>query len=214
MFPHRFPTITILLAILVSSLATLSAHAQRPPSPLNAMEHGPFVSSTIATDPLSTRSIFVYKGVAVKVGKNKDAVFVFDTDLLRPARAWTGGFLKWYPARDGLQEWPSPDGYTHFSTGERPGWSTDGRFWDPRPWRYGPVPKSLGSYRGLYLNEDRVVFSYQIGGSGILESPSFERSRGKPVFTRSFELEPTGRRSRSIFARFLMAQPPDYLRSI
>ena len=66
------------------------------------MEHGLFVSSTIATDPLSTRSIFVYKGVAVKVGKDKDAVFVFDTDLIRPARAWTGGFLKWYPARDGV----------------------------------------------------------------------------------------------------------------
>lgn len=192
MFSHRPHAITTFLASLVGLSATLSAQAQRPPSPLNAMEHGPFVSSTIATDPLSTRSIFVYKGVAVKVGKNKDAVFVFDTDLLRPARAWTGGFLKWYPARDGLQEWPSPDGYTHFSTGERPGWSTDGKFGDPRPWRYGPVPKSLGSYKGLYLNEDRVVFSYQVGGSGILESPSFEPSQGKPVFTRSFELEPTG----------------------
>ena len=104
MFSNRPHAITTFLASLVGLFATLSAQAQRPPSPLNAMEHGPFASSTIATDPLSTRSIFVYKGVAVKVGKNKDAVFVFDTDLLRPARAWTGGFLKWYPARDGLQE--------------------------------------------------------------------------------------------------------------
>lgn len=188
---HRPLRISTLLAALVSTLATLSAQPQLLPSPLNAMEHGPFVSSTIATDPLSTRSIFVYKGIAVKVGKNKDAVYVFDTDLLRPARAWTGGFLKWYPARDGLQEWPSPDGYTHFSTSERPGWSTDGKFGDPRPWRYGPIPQSSGRYTGLYLHEDRVVFSYEIGECAILESPDFKRSQGIPVFTRSFNLTPT-----------------------
>ena len=164
MFSHRSPRIATILATLFVCLAALTGQTQRSPSPLNAMEHGLFVSSTIATDPLSTRSIFVYKGVAVKVGKDKDAVFVFDTDLIRPARTWTRGFLKWYPARDGLQEWPSPDGFTHFSTGERPGWSTDGRFGDPRLWRYGPLPKSLGVYKGLYINEELVVSSYQIGG--------------------------------------------------
>ncbi len=122
----------------------------KPPSPMNAMDHGPFVSSTISHDPLSTRSIFVYKGIAVKVGEDRDAVMVFDTDLLRVASAWTDGFLKWYPARDGLQEFPSPDGYTHFSTSQRPGWSLDGNFADPRPWRYGPIPSTLGAYKGLF----------------------------------------------------------------
>ena len=188
MFSFRSPVIALTFPALLVNLLFLQAQPQRPPSPLNAMEHGPFVSSTISTDPLSTRSIFVYKGIAVKVGERKDAVYVFDTELLRPARAWTGGFLKWYPARDGLQEWPSPDGYTHFSTGERPGWSIDGKFGDPRPWRYGPIPKSLGTYKGLYLNEDRVVFSYLIGDCEILESPDFKRSQGIPVFTRSLNL--------------------------
>ena len=94
--------------------------AQQPPSPLNVMEHGPFVSSTISTDPLSIRSIFVYKGIAVRVGQEEEAVMVFDTDLLRPAAAWTGGLLKWYPQRDGYEKWPSPDGYMHFMTAQRP----------------------------------------------------------------------------------------------
>ncbi|MGY8696361.1 MAG: DUF6797 domain-containing protein [Verrucomicrobiia bacterium] len=89
------------------------------------MDHGPFVSATISSDPQSTRSIIAHKGIAVRVGADRDAVVVFDTDLLRIASAWTGGFLKWYPARDGLQEFPSPDGYSHFSTSQRPGWSTN-----------------------------------------------------------------------------------------
>ena len=145
------------LYTIVLWLSVIHALAQKPPSPMNAMDHGPFVSATISTDPYSTRSIFVYKGIAVRVGEDRDAVMVFDTDLLRVASAWTGGFLKWYPAREGLQEFPSPDGYTHFSTSQRPGWSRDGNFADPRPWRYGPVPRALGAYKGLYLHGDRVA---------------------------------------------------------
>jgi len=158
---------------------------------MNAMDHGPFVSATISSDPMSTSGIIAHKGIAVKVGTDRDAVMVFDTDLLRVASAWTGGFLKWYPARDGLQEFPSPDGFSHFSTGQRPGWSRNGKFADPRPWHYGPVPRDLGAYKRLYLHGDQVVFSYTIGESHVLESPGFERIQGQPVFTRTFNLSPT-----------------------
>ena len=158
---------------------------------MNAMDHGPFVSATISSDPQSTRSIIAHKGIAVRVGTDRDAVVVFDTDLLRVASAWIGGFLKWYPARDGLQQFPSPDGYSHFSTSQRPGWSTDRRFFDTRPWPYGPVPNELGSYKGLYLNGDKVVFSYRIGDTDILESPDFKRIQGQEVFIRTFNLGPT-----------------------
>ena len=180
-----------ILCTLVTWLSFSHGLAQKSPSPMNAMDHGPFVSATISTDPYSTRSVFVYKGIAVRVGADRDAVMVFDTDLLRVASAWTGGFLKWYPARDGLQEFPSPDGYIHFSTSQRPGWSRNGNFADTRPWRYGPVPKTLGAYKGLYLHGDRVVFSYRIGDSDVLESPGFERVQGQPIFTRSFLLNST-----------------------
>ena len=187
--------------LLTSNLATVSSivlwlymgqvQAQMATSPMNAMDHGPFVSSTISTDPQATKSIFVHKGIAVKVGQDLDAVMVFDTDLLRYARAWTGGFLKWYPARDGLQEFPSPDGYTHSSTSQRPGWSRDGHFGDPRPWGYGPIPSALGAYKGLYLHGDQVVFSYRVGNCDVLESPGYVRIQSQPIFTRSFKLNTT-----------------------
>jgi hypothetical protein len=153
---------------------------------MSEMEHGPFVSSTITDDPLSTSSIFVYKGIAVRVAP--DAVMVFDTDLLRVARAWTGGFLKWSPARHSLQEWPTPDGFAHFSTGPRPGWSRNGKFVDPRSRPYGPVPATIGRYQGLHLHGDRVVFSYLIGAVEVLEAPGFERLETRAVFTRTFNV--------------------------
>jgi len=111
---RRFlPQISQLALVVLSGLlvsGSVSSAQPRDPSPLNAMDHGLFVTSTISADPETTRSVFVHKGIAVKVGADRDAVMVFDTDLLRIASAWTGGFLKRYPARDGLQEWPSPDG--------------------------------------------------------------------------------------------------------
>ncbi len=183
--PDRF----LLTCLLVT---TCILHAQPgPPSPMNAIDHGPFVSSTISSDPQSTRSIFVYKGIAAQVGPQDEGVMVFDTDLLRVASAWTGGFLKWYPARDGLQEFPSPDGFTHFSTSQRPGWSLDGKFGDPRPWKYGPVPKSLGAYNGLYKHGDQLVYSYRIGKTKLLESPGYKQIQGKSVFTRTLSLSAT-----------------------
>ena len=154
------------------------------------MEHGPFVSSTISTDPLSIRSIFVYKGIAVRVGDEEEAVMVFDTDLLRPAAAWTGGLLKWYPQRDGYEKWPSPDGYMHFMTAQRPGWATDVNFPDPRPWKYGPIPKNLGAYKGMYLQNNQVVFSYTSGETEVLESPGFERFQDRAIFTRTLNVGP------------------------
>ena len=89
---------------------------------MNPMDHGPFVSSTITLDPWSVRGIVVHKGIAVKVGA--EATMVFDTDLLRVVGAWTGGLLHWLPDRDGLQEWPTPDGHLHFLNAEKAGWST------------------------------------------------------------------------------------------
>lgn len=153
------------------------------------MDHGPFVSSTIALDPQSTRSIMVHKGIAVRLGARRNAAMVFDPDLLRMAAGWTGGLLHWYPGRDGYQEWPSPEGFVGFTTPQRPGWSVDGKFGDPRTWKYGPLPKKMGQYHGFYLHGERVVFSYAVGEREILESGDFNRVEGEPIFTRAFNVE-------------------------
>lgn len=156
---------------------------------MTGMNHGPFVSTTLTDDPRSARGIFVQKGIAVRV--SPDAVMVFDTDLLRMARGWSGGFLRWYSRRHSLEQWPVPDGFTEFSTAQRPGWSTEGRFVDSRPRPYGPLPTDQGRYHGLYLHGDKVVFSYRIGDTEVLESPGYEHLDEQPVFLRTLNIEAT-----------------------
>ncbi len=168
----------------------------KQPAPMNRMDHGPFVSTTIALDPLSPKGIIVHKGVAVKVGP--DATMVFDTDLLRVVGAWTGGMLHWRPARDSLQEWPTPDGHLHFLNPEKAGWSTNGDLTDPRGGsstlnnarRYGPLPGNR-RYDGLHVRGDDVVFSMTVGGAKVLEKFGFQRPATDPVFTRTINISPT-----------------------
>ncbi len=179
--------VSITFLVNISFIFSLRAQFQ-PSDNMNPMDHGPFVTSTIAYDPLTVSSIFVHKGVAVKVGNNPQAVITFDTDLLRVAGAWTGGFLHWYLERDGLEHWPSPDGITHFENSQTPGWSLNREFKDPRTWPYGPIPKELGRYKGLYVNDDQVLFSYSIGECDILELPGFDMMGEHPLFTRHIDL--------------------------
>jgi len=179
-------------AVATCFISSIPLQAQFQPSDnMNPMEHGLFVTSTIAHDPFTSSSIFVNKGIAVKVGADSQAVMTFDTDLLRVASAWTGGFLHWYLERDGLENWPSPDGFIHFETSKTPGWSLNKGFKDPRSWPYGPLPKETGHYKGLYINGDKVLFSYTVGDSDVLELPGFEQVNDHPVFTRTFNLSPT-----------------------
>lgn len=181
-----------LFALAASSFTHVPLQAQFQPSDnMNPMDHGPFVTSTMTHDPLVASSLFVNKGIAVKVGRDPQAVITFDTDLLRVASAWTGGFLHWYLERDGLENWPSPDGITHFETSKTPGWSLDGEFEDPRNWPYGPIPKEQAHYKGLYMHGEKVLFSYTVGKSQVLELPGFSQVEDRPVFTRTFTLSPT-----------------------
>ncbi|WP_310681297.1 DUF6797 domain-containing protein [Aliifodinibius sp. S!AR15-10] len=182
----------LLLVLVFAFGLILPVQAQFQPSDnMNPMEHGPFVTSTITHDPVSTSSIFVHKGIAVKVGEDPQAVITFDTDLLRIAGAWTDGFLQWYLERDGLEDWPTPGGITHFETSQTPGWSLDGEFDDPRRWPYGPIPKEQAHYKGLYVHGEKVLFSYTVGDSEVLESPGFEHVDSNPIFTRTFNVSST-----------------------
>jgi glucose/arabinose dehydrogenase len=149
---------------------------------MNRMEHGPFVSWTIGTEPLT------YKGVAVKVASDPPAVLLFDTDLMRVSAAWTGGFLNWRPQRDGLEHWPTPDGPFHFVNDAGPGWSRTGTFEDPRPLPYGPVPEDWARHQGIYLHGNQVLFSYTVGECKALELPGFSSVPGLAIFTRAFNL--------------------------
>lgn len=185
---HVLPALLlIILGVVFPARAQLATSDK-----MNRMEHGSFVSTTITDDPLSPSGIIAFKGIAVKVGSDASpATMAFDTDLLRVASAWTGGFLHWYEARTSLQEFPAKGGFSHFATSQGPGWTRTGRFNDPRRWPYGPLPEDWAQYKGLYVHGDHVLFSYTVGDSDVLELPGFARVKGRPIFTRTFNLSPT-----------------------
>ncbi|MDQ3214080.1 MAG: hypothetical protein M3Q85_15485, partial [Acidobacteriota bacterium] len=192
--------VTLLVVGFVSSTSLgPGGAAEAQTVPMNRMDHGPFVSSTITLDPLSPKGIIVQKGVAVKV--DRDATMVFDTDLLRVVGAWTGGMLHWQPARDSLQEWPTPDGHLHFLNPEKAGWSTNGDLTDARGGsstlnnarRYGPLQGNR-RYEGLHVRGDDVVFSLTVGDAKVLEKFGFQRVEKDPIFTRTINISPTSQK--------------------
>ncbi|MBI4662870.1 MAG: hypothetical protein HY735_29010 [Verrucomicrobia bacterium] len=151
------------------------------------MDHGPFVSWTIRGEGDSV----TYKGIVIRVDPKLPAAVCFDTDLLRYSAGWTRGYLQWYPERDGLERNPTIQGQIHFLNGTGPGCSATGEFGDPRSSRYGPLPRDWGRYEGLYVDGDKVVLAYSVGGCRILELPGFEMIRGESYFSRTLNLAPS-----------------------
>ena len=196
---HR-RTVTLLMVGLISSgWLGPDDRVEAQLVSMNRMDHGPFVSSTITLDPFSPKGIIVQKGIAVKV--DREATMVFDTDSLRVVGAWTGGLLHWRPARDSLQEWPTPDGHLHFLNAEKAGWSTNGDLTDPRGGsatlnnarRYGPLPGNR-RYEGLHVHGDDVVLSFTVGDAMVREKFGFQRVADDPIFTRTINVSPTSQK--------------------
>ncbi len=123
------------------------------------------------------------KGIAIRVGD--DAAMLFDTDLLRMAAGWTGGFIttKGVSFDGGHGQHPGIDGEQKFGLGNQPGWAdASGAFTDPRPEPFGPLPASWCRWDGIYVHDMKVVLAYTVHGTAIHEQPSSDGS----VFTRTF----------------------------
>lgn len=190
-------------------LAALPKGATRGPTPPDAepwlrMDYGPTLTGTFEVGKNGEN--IAYKGVAIRldggpggVAKGK-AWVVFEHDTLRFAAGWNGGnFIDWNGINfNGRHEiHPRVSGKVAFETGTGPGWANPetGSFTDPRTKGrdgkpYGPLPASWGKYRGLYHADDRVVLSYTIGETPVLESPGLAGTEKAPVFTRAFEVSP------------------------
>jgi hypothetical protein len=69
-----------------------------------------------------------------------------------------------------------------------PGWSNTGASNDSRPGKVGPLPKEQAKYRGLYVNGERVIFSYTVGNARVLESFSIDTKDGDVAFVRNIEV--------------------------
>src|SRR4051812_29132377 len=164
------------------------------------MDYGPFLSHTI-TVPVPAGNVAV-KGIAIRLGKpgGPRGAILFDTDLCRAAAGWTGGFLHLngvaFDGQHGVN--PSIKGTQLFGTRTVPGWANpEGRVDDPRPrvtdqganFPYGPLPRDWVRYKGLYVNGDDVVLSYNVGGAvDVLELPGVERVGDATVIPRTIKI--------------------------
>lgn len=164
------------------------------------------------------------KGIAVKLGKDGEAGFIFDTELLRATGGWTGGWLKLQGVVFDGKHGPNPsapqNAQVYFGTHTNtPGWSKGDSFADPRelpkgPRKadvkagdpffadvpFGPLPREWAKYRGLYLSGDRVVFAYTVGEASLLESDDLETVDGQALITRTFNVIAPGSASNLLVA--------------
>ena len=141
----------------------------------NQTDVGPFMSAAINTPHGRT-----LKGIAIKVGGMLQTTVCFNTELLDYSAAWTDGFLEFDPSRYGLTGNTKPKGRILFANGITPGWMHDGRLDDPRPHKQT-------KYLGLYRHGNRVVLSYTIGETEVLETPWSGRADGRLFLTRTLE---------------------------
>jgi hypothetical protein len=138
-------------------------------------------------DAASREGNIAYKGIAIRLDDGPGGVskghawMLYDHDTMRVAAAWSGDqFVDWKGiAFDGShQTHTSIVGEKAFANPVGPGWANPdtGSWEDPRlrgrdgkP--YGPLPREWMHYRGLYESGSRVVVSYTIGDTEVLDSP-------------------------------------------
>ena len=90
----------------------------------NQTEIGPFLASIV---PLPGQKP-VTKGLSIKVGDRGQGTVCYDTESLALRAAWTGGFLKFDPARYGLINSPRIDGELAFVSSSSTGLGCDIEF--------------------------------------------------------------------------------------
>ncbi len=154
------------------------------------MDTGPFFSRAMEV-PEGNREP---KGLAIRVGDGQQATVHFDQDLLRMSAGWTGEFLNFRSNHDwGTRNStpPAAGGDVKFLNPPVTGWSTAGNplsFTDIREEPYGPIPEENGRYEGIYLHGSRVVVSYTVSGTPVLESPWYVENSRTGGFLRDLQI--------------------------
>ena len=171
-----------LASLLALATFTLSLHAQD--LKWDKTDLGPFHTGCFKINGQVTA-----KGIAIKVGdKEHPATVLFDPELLRVSAAWTGGFIKFPRGRGGLEGQIGADGEVKFSTPYLPGWSTGEIGDDPRDRHQGHLAADVAKYRGLYVHGDKVILSYTVGKTAVLEMPGAEVKDGALILSRTLAL--------------------------
>jgi mono/diheme cytochrome c family protein len=203
--PAQFVAVDALyLARLPRGFAT--AEAEREVARVPKYQQMDFGSALFWTLQVEEGNI-AYKGIAIRLDDGPGGVskgrawLLYDHDTMRVATAWSGDqFMDWKGiAFDGShQTHTSIVGEKAFANPVGPGWANPdtGSWEDPRlrgrdgrP--YGPLPREWMHYRGLYESGSRVVVSYTIGDTEVLDSPGLIPYGSATIFVRTLNLGPT-----------------------
>ncbi|HEX8912824.1 MAG TPA: DUF6797 domain-containing protein [Humisphaera sp.] len=172
--------------------AAAPAKPAKPAKPWVEMDRGPFMSLTLEA-PAPAGNL-AYKGIVVPLTADRSASVVFDTDLLRWAAGWRGGFVDWRNiALDGSHGTHCRIvGEQAFGTAKAPGWARPGTdsLADPRALPFGPLPRDWAQWKGLYRRGDRVILSYRVGATDVLESADLIDRDGATAFARRMRVGP------------------------
>ena len=183
---HRHKLLS--LALLTSSLLGASTAAFGQTNVSEEPVRGPFYSGTVRAP--GKGDAIAMRGIVVTLGADKQTWACYDADLMRVSLVWGGKFLEFGNTLTRIA-WPPPPqvkGTPIFGTKPGPGWAKDGSLADPRANHMGPLPKDWAHYSGLYQSGDRVVLSYTVGKTTVLESPDLETADGTPIFTRTLNI--------------------------
>jgi hypothetical protein len=178
-------TVGLLLAILPGESF---AQNQRKARPGLLQDDFPFQGACVSANFPSNN--IALKGLAIRVGAGDAANVLFDTDLLRMAAGWTGGYIstRGVAFDGGHGSHPGIVGEQKFGTRQGPGWANaNGEFTDPRTEPFGPLPEEWCRWDGLYVNGSNTVLSYTVFGTKIYEQPGIITQAGEIVFTRTFQ---------------------------
>lgn len=160
----------------------------------DAMDIGSFFSSGLEATVAGQKIRPALKALSISLGDQGEATLSFDTERLRMAAGWTGGFMQLATGREGLEGVPSPAGEVAFGSTLQAGWAdAKGNFTEPQPpiiggnaVSFGPLPKEWAKWRGFYQNGKQVILSYTVGSAAVLELPGFDSAN--KIFTRTFQI--------------------------
>ena len=171
-----FPVLTGLLA----QMTVAGAEAKPKPAGRPPMDLGPAVSfifnNAPTNRPLGTPDErLVLKALNIRLGTN--AGVAFDTERLRYAAGWTGGFID-----------VRKSSILASAQGSSPVFPIGQKVFSTSP--SGTKPAGA-KYKGHYLHGDQVVLSYSIDGTDILDLPGIETENGVTAFTRTLRINPS-----------------------
>jgi mono/diheme cytochrome c family protein len=163
----------------------------------------PFIVSTL--DAGMTGGAFPARNLAVRcvvLMLDDDTHACFDTDLLRVAAAWRGGFMKQTTMAQVSYDKPFNKnnaipqliGTPIVATGIYPGWmGAEPAYHDPRPAGpnptdvgRGPIAAERGRWNGVHVVGKSAVLSYIVEGTDVAEQIGTASANGQVGITRTF----------------------------